>query len=92
MIRNFRSKALRLFAEGDASKIPVQGVAIDRAEAQIVTLDAATKAEDMDVPGWYFHRLRGKPPRYSVRVTRNYRITYGFEEPDAVDVDIEDYH
>lgn len=92
MIKNFRSKILRLFAEGDASKMPVQGVALDRAEAQLVALDTATAATAMDIPGWYFHQLRGKPTRYSVRVTANWRITFGFVVPDAIDVDIEDYH
>lgn len=92
MIKDFRSKALRLFAEGDASKMPVHGAALDRAEDQLVTLDAARLATDMDVPGWRFHQLGGKPVRFSVRVTGNWRITFEFIDPHAIDVDIEDYH
>ena len=46
----------------------------------------------MNVPGWYFHSLQGKPMRYSVRVTGTFRLTFGFEPPDAEDVDLEDYH
>lgn len=94
MIRSFSSKALRQFAEkGDVSKLPVQGKAVvERLADQITTLDAATKPDQMNVPGWYYHGLRGKPRRYSVRVTANSRMTFGFEEPDAVDVDLEDYH
>jgi proteic killer suppression protein len=45
----------------------------------------------MDVPGYVFHPLRGQA-RFSVRVTGNWRITFGFEGEDAVDVDLEDYH
>jgi proteic killer suppression protein len=30
--------------------------------------------------------------RDSVRVTGNWRITFGWEENDATDVDLEDYH
>ena len=32
-------------------------------------LDEAAKPEDMSLPGLRFHRLRGKPVRYSVTVT-----------------------
>ncbi|MEO7504902.1 MAG: type II toxin-antitoxin system RelE/ParE family toxin [Sphingomicrobium sp.] len=93
MIRSIRSKPLKLFAvNGDASKLPVSGAAVDRIEAQLTALDVATIAEQMDVPGWYFHPLKGKPVRYSVRVTANYRLTFAFEAPDADDVDLEDYH
>jgi len=93
VIRSIRSKPLKQFAsKGDASKLPVSGVAVDRIEAQLTALDVASAAEQMDVPGWYFHPLKGKPLRYSVRVTANYRLTFAFEPPDAVDVDLEDYH
>jgi proteic killer suppression protein len=92
MIKSFRSKVLRLFAEGDGSKMPVHGAALERAEDQLVALDAARQASDMDVPGWRLHQLRGKPIRFSVRVTGNWRITFEFAAPDAIDVDIEDYH
>jgi proteic killer suppression protein len=93
VIRSIRSKPLRLFAaKGDTAKLPVSGAAIDRLEAQLTALDVAGAAEQMDVPGWYFHPLKGKPARFSVRVTANYRLTFGFEAPDAHDVDLEDYH
>ncbi|MEO7564588.1 MAG: type II toxin-antitoxin system RelE/ParE family toxin [Sphingomicrobium sp.] len=93
MIRSIRSKPLKQFAaKGDASKLPVSGSAVDRVEAQLTALDVATAADQMDVPGWHFHSLKGKPARFSVRVTANYRPTYAFEPPDAVDVDLEDYH
>lgn len=93
MITGFRNKALRIFAEsGDASKLPVSSVAVDRVERQLVTLDAASAAKQMDLPGWYFHQLKGRPVRYSVRVTANWRLTFGFADEDAKDVDLEDYH
>ncbi len=93
MIKSIRSKSLRLFAtKGDASKLPVSGAAIDRIEAQLTALDVATAADQMDVPGWYFHPLKGRAARFSVRVTANYRLTFAFDAPDADDVDLEDYH
>ena len=94
MIRSFRRKALRRFAEtGDGSKLPVRGTAaMDRLADQLFTLNVAAAPMQMNVPGWYFHSLQGKPARYSVRVTANYRLTFGFDPPDAEEIDLEDYH
>lgn len=92
MIKSFRSKALKQFAAtGDASKLPVQNSA-DRIRRQLQALDAATAPEQMNLPGWYFHGLQGKPKRWSVRVTANWRITFGFDGEHAEAVDLEDYH
>ena len=91
MILSFRSKALKLFfLRDDASKLPAQSV--DRIRRQLTALDAATAPEQMDFPGWYFHGLGGKPKRWSIRVTANWRMTFGFDGPDAEAVDLEDYH
>lgn len=91
MIRSFSSKALRLLSEkGDASKLPVQNPA--RIERILARLDGSTKPEDMNLPGFRFHGLQGKPKRYAVDASGNYRITFGWDGDDAIDVDIEDYH
>lgn len=94
MIKSFRSKPLARFAvEGDASKLPVSGDAvIAKLERQMTVLNAATKPDDMNLPGWAFHGLQGKPKRYAVKTTANYRLTYGWENTDAVNVDLQDYH
>ena len=56
-------------------------------------LDSAVKAEDMNLPGFRFHRLKGdRADTYSVRVSGNLRITFDFEGEDATGVDVEDYH
>lgn len=91
MIRSFRSKALRLFAEkGDGSKLPVSNHA--KVARVLAVLNAASKPDDLNLPGFRFHGLQGKPKRYAVDASGNYRVTYGWEEPDAIDVDLEDYH
>ncbi len=46
----------------------------------------------MNLPGYHFHGLQGTPQRWSVRVTANYRITFAWDAPGAIDVDLEDYH
>ena len=92
MIRSFRSKALRRLVEkGDASKLSVPNVA--RLERIIARLDAALRPEDMNIPGWRWHPLRGTSAgRYAVDASANWRITYGWNDGDALDVDLEDYH
>ena len=91
MIKNIKNRALRRFSQqGDASKLPVQNN--DRLRRQLARLDASTRPEDMNLPGWRFHGLQGKPKRYAVDASANYRLTFGWDGEDAVDVDIEDYH
>jgi len=46
----------------------------------------------MNVAGFRFHRLQGNPKRWSVWVTANYRITFGWSGDEALAVDFEDYH
>ncbi len=92
MIRSFRSKALKRYVEkGDASKLSVQNIA--RMDRILARLDAAAGADDMDLPGWRFHRLKGKSAgRFAVDASANWRITFGWDDNDAIDVDLEDYH
>ena len=91
MIRSFRSKPLKRFAAtGDIRRLPVPNV--DRVRLILATLDAAATADALNLPGFGFHGLQGQPKRYAVTVTANYRLTYGFDGEDAIDVDLEDYH
>ena len=91
MIRSLRSKPLKRFAStGDASKLPVQNSS--RVRLLLATLDAAGTPDAMNLPGFGFHGLQGNPKRYAVSVNGNYRLTFGFDGEDAVDVDLEDYH
>jgi toxin HigB-1 len=92
LIRSFRSKALRRFAEkGDASRLSVQ--APDRVRRILARLEAAVQPSDMNLPGWRFHALRGDMAgRFAVDASGNWRITFGWDDGDAIDVDLEDYH
>ena len=56
-------------------------------------LDAAAAPEEMNVPGFDFHVLKGhKPARYSVHVNGPWCLTFEFEDGDAWRVDFEQYH
>lgn len=91
MIRSFRNRRLERFAQtGDGSKLPVRQHR--RVQRILRALSVATKPEDLNLPGFRFHSLRGQPKRYAVDASGNYRITWAWVESDAVDVDIEDYH
>ncbi len=92
MIRSFKHRGLeRFFRRTDYRGIPAQcGPRIGR---MLDVLDAATRPEDMDMPGFKLHRLKGKrADTYAVAVTGNWRITFAFDGEDAVRVDLEDYH
>jgi proteic killer suppression protein len=90
VIRTFRSRALRLYFEtGNASGLSVPNVA--RVGRMLRAIDAATRPEQLNLAGYYFHALRGMR-RWSLRVSGNWRITFGWDDADAIDVDLEDYH
>ena len=47
----------------------------------------------MDLPGYGFHPLKGDMRgRYAITVSRNWRVTFGWYDGDAVDIDLEDHH
>ena len=92
MIRTFRSKGLKRFAErGEPSKLSIPNV--DRVRRILARLNASVRPDDMNLPGYRFHALRGSERgRYGVDASGNWRITFGWDGEDAVDVDLEDYH
>ncbi len=57
----------------------------------LLAVDAATQPKQVNLPGYHFHGLQGEV-RWSIRVTGNWRITFGWDGVDAIDVDLEDYH
>jgi proteic killer suppression protein len=59
----------------------------------LAALDAASAPEQMNIPGLKFHALKGADKgRFAVWATGNYRVTFGWFNNDAIDVDLEDYH
>lgn len=92
MIVSIRHKGLRLFYEkGDSSKIPRQHVG--KIRLILTRLDAASSPEIMQVPGYNLHQLTGDWKGFwSVKVDKNFRIVFRFENENAHDVDYIDYH
>jgi proteic killer suppression protein len=92
MIKSFRHKGLRrLFETGIASG--VQANHDKRLRLQLVALDTAKVIEDMDIPGFLLHALKGAMKgRWSITVNGNWRITFEFVDGNAYVLDYEDYH
>jgi proteic killer suppression protein len=64
-----------------------------RLARQLSALDAATRPEDMNRPGWDWHPLKGDlSGHWSVSVNGNWRLTFAFENGDAILVDYRYYH
>lgn len=92
MITSFRHKALaELFETGKSSKI--DGKLHKRILVRLDRLNVAESAEEMNLPGFNFHALRGYDPiRYTVHVNGPWCITFEFDGNDAALVDFEQYH
>jgi proteic killer suppression protein len=91
VIASFRHKGLEeLYLAGRTRRVGAHYVA--KCVRIMQLLEVAVRPEDMNISGFRFHGLQGSPQRWSVRVTGNYRITFGWSDEDALDVDLEDYH
>ena len=92
MIRSIRHKGLRDYW----TKGQVKGVDARwrrKLRRILAALEAADEPGQMNYPGAYFHPLKGdRRGEYAVRLTRNVRVTFGWSDEGAVNVDIEDYH
>lgn len=92
MIASFRSKRLeRFWVKGKTQSVDTRH--LDRLTQILSLMDAATTPSGMDAPGFGFHALTGdQAGRYAVKVTGNWRVTFGWSSDAATDVDYEDYH
>jgi proteic killer suppression protein len=91
MIRSFRHRGLeRLFAANDRSR--VRPDLVERVHRRLSILHEASRPEDLNLPGFNFHRLRGLPLRYTIHVNGPWCITFEWLDGDAWRVDLEQYH
>lgn len=92
MILKIRHKGLRkLYEEDSAAKVNPDHA--DKLRRILARLDAASGPQDMDLPGYGLHPLKGKRKgHWAVEVSGNWRVTFQFKAGHATDVDYEDYH
>ena len=87
-----RHKALRDLHERDVSR-RLPAPLVPRLRRILFRLQEATRPSDADAPGFRLHPLKGdRAGEWSVSVSGNWRVVFRFEEGEAVDVDLVDYH
>ena len=96
MIQSFADEAtVDLFRELDtrfARRIPRDIWRV--AQRKLKALDVAARIEDLRIPaGNRLERLKGaRSEQHSIRINDQYRVTFRWEDGDAFEVRVEDYH
>lgn len=92
MIKSFKHKGLELFFT-TGSKKSIQAEHEKRLDVRLQALHTACEIEDMDIPGWRLHELKGdRQETWSIKVNGNWRITFQFSDGHVYIVNYEDYH
>ena len=92
MIESIKHKGLKRAYEQDKySKVPPD--LVKRASNALSDPDSAQSLSDMDLPQYQLHPLKGvREGLWSIRISGNWRMVFRFEDGDAYDVDLVDYH
>ena len=92
MISSFRHKGRKKFFE-TGSQAGIQTSHAKTLRMQLAALDTAQTIDDMDIPGFRLHSLKGADRgRWSIWVNGNWRLTFEFRDGNAYILDYEDYH
>ena len=92
MIKSFKHKGLHLFFT-TGSTAGINPSYAPRLEERLQALHTATCIEDMELPGFRLHQLKGdRKKQWSVSVSGNWRVVFEFKDGHAYIVNYEDYH
>ena len=92
MIKSFEHKGLQNFFETGSLK-GIKPQHKQKLRIRLIALDTATCIEDMDLPGFRLHQLKGrKKGLWAIDVSKNWRIVFKFQDGNAYVVNYEDYH
>jgi len=92
MIKSFKHKGLRVYFETGSPK-GIQASHSKKLRMQLTALDTATCIDDMDIPGYRLHPLKGnRKGLWSISVSGNWRLTFEFADGNVFVLDYEDYH
>jgi toxin HigB-1 len=92
MIKSFKHRGLQALYDGRTAK---RVAPAHRAKLRdiLAALDRSRVPEDMALPGFRLHPLRGSlKGHWAVSVSGNWRVTFRFSDGHAIDVDHFDYH
>lgn len=92
MIKSFKHKGLKKFFE-TGSKAGIQTKHERRLRMQLAAIDTATVIDDIDLPSYKLHLLKGdRSGIWSITVNGNWRVTFEFVDGNAYILNYEDYH
>jgi len=92
MIGSIRHKGLASLYYDDQTRGVKQSL-VKRLRYILALLETAFTVEDMNLPGLKLHQLKGDLAGfYGVSVSGNWRVVFRFEDGEATDIDLMDYH
>ncbi|MDF1692764.1 MAG: type II toxin-antitoxin system RelE/ParE family toxin [Zhongshania sp.] len=92
MIKSFKHKGLEKFYNTGTKK-GIQATHATKLRMRLAALDTAHCIEDLDIPGYRLHALKGsRKGLWSITVNGNWRVTFEFVEGHVYIVNYEDYH
>ena len=92
MIKSFKHKGLRRFYETGSAR-GIQAKYEKRLRMQLAALDTAKESNDLDIPGYKLHPLKGdRKGVWAITVNGNWRLTFEFSDGNAYVLNYEDYH
>ena len=92
MIKSFKHKGLEVFYSSGSTK-GIQASHAKKLRMQLIALDTAHQIEDLDIPGYRLHELKGNLKGcWSITVSGNWRITFEFTDGNIYIVNYKDYH
>ncbi|MEX2516860.1 MAG: type II toxin-antitoxin system RelE/ParE family toxin [Gammaproteobacteria bacterium] len=92
MIKSFRHRGLKALYTGKSTKLLAPDH-LDKLLDVLTVLDRSRIPEDMNLPGFRLHSLKGKLKGYwAVSISGNWRVIFQFDEGHAINVDYIDYH
>ena len=92
MIKTIAHKGLDLFYQTGNTK-GIQANHVKKLRMQLAALDSAQDINDLNIPGYRLHPLKGKRSNlWSITVNKNWRLTFEFLEGNVYILNYEDYH
>ena len=92
MILSFKHKGLKKYYE-TGSTAGIQPKHAKKLRLTLAALDTAKLIDDMDLPGFDLHPLKGQRNGiWAVSVSGNWRVTFKIEAGNAHILNYEDYH
>jgi proteic killer suppression protein len=92
MIKSFKHKGLeKFYLKGTSAG--VQARLSKKLRFQLAALDSAQDIDDLDIPGYRLHPLKGQREGiWSITVSANWRLTFEFIDGNVHILNYEDYH